>query len=313
MLGPMDILETPESRFENLADYPFVPHFFDVDAQTPGLRMHYVDEGPRSGPVVLLLHGEPSWSYLYRSMIPPLVAAGCRVIAPDLIGFGKSSKPGAISDHSYAAHCAWVGSLVEGLELADITLFAQDWGALIGLRLVAEMRERFGRVAIGNGFLPEGKTPGGSIKGLANIATFMTWRTFALHSPWFVMSSILNFGTGRTLSAEERRAYDAPFPDADYLSGPRAMPGLVPLLPSDPAAPANRAAWRVLESWQQPFLTLFSTGDPITAGMDRLLQRRIPGAKDMPHTRVRGGHFLQEDSGPELADHLVALVERSRD
>lgn len=304
----MEFLETPVDRFTDLKDYPWEPHHVAVDPC--GLRMHWVEAGPADGPVVLLLHGEPSWSYLYRHMIPLFAESGYRVIAPDLIGFGRSSKPAKVSDHSYAAHVRWMGAFLEALDLRDITLFAQDWGSLIGLRLVAET-DRFARVAIGNGFLPKGEPPELSLKSLGNVAAFLTWRTVARFTPVFVCSKVLQLGSARELDQAELHAYDAPFPDRRYLAGPRAMPMLVPLGPKDPARPDQLAAWEKLERWDKPFLTLFSTGDPIMRGLDRVLQRSIPGAEGQPHQRVRGGHFLQEDSGPELAAHVIQLIERS--
>lgn len=302
----MDALETPESRFVDLPDYPFAPHRVRV---APGdLVMHYVDEGPRDAPVILMLHGEPSWSYLYRFMIPPCVAAGFRVIAPDLIGFGKSSKPTRIEDYTYARHCDWVRSLIEQLDLRAITLFCQDWGSLIGLRLAAELEPRFAAIVVGNGFLPDGGSIGGSVRGLANKAAFLAWRTFARFVPVFPTGRLLERGSGRPMSEGEKRAYDAPYPDARYQAGARAFPRLVPISKDDPAVPANQAAWRVLERWEKPFVTAFSTGDPITRGLERVLQKRIPGAKGRDHIRVRGGHFLQEVSGPELARILIATA-----
>ncbi len=304
----MDFLETPADRFTDLKDYPWEPHYVAVDPS--GLRVHWVEAGPADGPVVLLLHGEPSWSYLYRHMIPIFAESGHRVIAPDLIGFGRSSKPAKVSDHSYAAHVGWMGAFLEALDLREITLFAQDWGSLIGLRLVAKT-DRFARVAIGNGFLPRGDPPELSLKSLGSAAAFLGWRTFARLTPLFVCSSVLQVGSARELGPEELHAYDAPFPDRRYQAGPRAMPRLVPLTPSDPARADQLAAWEELERWDKPFLTLFSKGDPITRGLDRVLQRKIPGAEGQPHQRVRGGHFLQEDSGPELAAHVIQLIERS--
>lgn len=306
----MDFVDTPAERFEALKDYPFAPRFRQVDPS--GLRMHHVDEGPRDGAPVLLLHGEPSWSYLYRSMIPPCVAAGHRVLAPDLIGFGRSSKPTRQEDYSYQRHCDWVRSFIEGLDLRGITLFCQDWGSLIGLRLAAELEDRFARIVVGNGFLPAGELPGGGgLRSLGNTAAFLAWRSFARWSPRLPVARILQFGSQRRLDADELRAYDAPFPDDRYKAGARAFPALVPISPRDPAVEANRRAWKVLERWEKPFLTAFSSGDPITRGLERLLQERIPGARGLPHRRVRGGHFLQEDAGPELAGMIVELVRRT--
>lgn len=306
----MEHLETPAERFEGLKDYPFAPHYREVDPA--GLRMHYVDEGPPEAPPVLLLHGEPSWSYLYRGMIPPLVAAGHRVVAPDLVGFGRSSKPVRIEDYTYARHCGWVRSLLEGLDLRDVTLFCQDWGSLVGLRLAAEMEDRFSRLVVGNGFLPDGHPPRADLRSTFNAAAFLAWRTFARFSPWFPTSRIVQFGTIRRLDAEELRAYDAPFPDPRYEAGARAFPRLVPISPRDPAVPDNRRAWNVLERWEKPCLTLFGDRDPITRGLDRVLQERIPGARGMPHRTVHGGHFLQEDAGAELAAAIVDCIDGTR-
>lgn len=300
----MEILNTPEHRFHNLKDYPFAPHYVDV---AYGLRMHYVDEGPRDADPVLMLHGEPSWSYLYRKMIPLCVAAGHRVIAPDLIGFGKSDKPAEIVDYSYQSHMDWLVAFITQLDLANITLVCQDWGSLLGLRLAAEHEERFARIVIGNGMLPTGERSqlGGGI--FAPLA-FLTWRTFALYSPWFPVGQIVNVGCGRVLDAEERYAYDAPFPDESFLAGARAFPKLVPITPHDPATPANKAAWGALGNWHKPFLTCFSTGDPITRGLDVLLQKHVPGAQGLPHRRLRGGHFLQENSPTEFAGAVNELI-----
>ena len=299
----MEFLDTPPERFEGLKDYPFEPHFHAVGSS--GMRMHYVDEGPRDAAPILMLHGEPSWSYLYRSMIPIGVAAGRRVVAPDLIGFGRSSKPTAKSDYTYQRHCDWLQELIEGLDLREITLVCQDWGSLIGLRLAAELEDRFAAVVIGNGGLPDGRPPGDGLRALPSALAFLAWRTFARFSPTLPVSRILQVGTGRTLDAEELRAYEAPFPDDRYKAGARAFPLLVPITPRDPAVARNREAWKVLERWEKPFLTAFSDGDPITRGMDRALQARIPGARGLPHTTLAGGHFLQEDSGPEVAKLAV--------
>ncbi len=302
----MDYVETPEERFADLKDYPFAPHYHVVDPS--GMRMHYVDEGTRDAAPILMLHGEPSWSYLYRSMITVAVAAGRRVIAPDLIGFGKSSKPTRMADYTYDRHCDWVQSLIEGLDLREITLVCQDWGSLIGLRLAAELEDRFAAVVIGNGGLPSGEGGSAGRPGLFNALAFLAWRTFARFWPTLPISRILQTGTKHTLDADELRAYDAPFPDESYKAGARAFPLLVPISPRDPALERNHAAWRVYERWEKPFLTAFSDGDPITRGMDRAMQKRIPGARGLPHTTLAGGHFLQEDSGPALAKLAVEVT-----
>ncbi len=296
----MQIARTPEARFEGLVDYPFEPHYVEVGDDP--VRVHYVDEGPRDGAVVLMLHGEPTWSYLYRHMIADVVREGCRAIAPDLVGFGKSDKPTRASDYSFASHVGWMSAFLEQLDLSGITLFGQDWGSLIGLRLVGEHEERFARVVIGNGMLPTGdrRVP----------AAFHAWRLFAARSPWFPIGRIVAFGTKRKLSVEERRAYDAPFPSAEHLAGARAFPALVPTRPDDPASEANRRAWEVLEKWEKPFLTLFGDGDPIMRGADHFMQKRIPGCEGQPHQTLHGNHFIQEDAPHELARAIVNLVKR---
>lgn len=294
-----DCARTPDSRFEGLPDYDFAPHYVDID----GMRMHYVDEGPRDGEVVLLLHGEPSWSYLYRHMIPPLRDAGLRVIAPDLIGFGKSDKPTRRSDYSYAGHVGWMTAFIEALDLSGINLFCQDWGSLIGLRVAAENEHRFARIALGNGALPTGDQ--------AIPRAFKIWRTFALYSPWFPIGRILQMGTVEELSAAEVAAYDAPFPSARYKAGARAFPKLVPTTPDDPARDANRAAWDVFRQWTKPFLTTFSNRDPIMRGGEKVWQDSVPGAQGQEHVIIRNaGHFLQDDKGPELADVLIRFIAR---
>ncbi|MDX1755790.1 MAG: haloalkane dehalogenase [Marinobacter sp.] len=289
----MRILRTDAARFADLPDYPFDPHYLDV---APGLRMHYVDEGPIDADPVVMLHGEPSWSYLYRHMIPPVSQAGHRVLAPDLIGFGKSDKPANVEDYSHDRHMAWLGQWLDHLDLNNITLVCQNWGSLLGLRLVAEQPERFQRIIIGNGSLPTGEERAPAMFGL--------WKTFARYSPWFPVSRIVQLGTGRSLSRQELAAYEAPFPSPQYKAGVRAFPRLVPVSPEDPLGEANRAAWKVLEKWRKPFITCFSNGDPITRGGDRYLQRRIPGAHGQPHITLRGGHFLQEDS-PEAFSRVI--------
>jgi haloalkane dehalogenase len=293
----MQILRTPPSRFENLPDYDFAPHHVDVG----GLQMHYVDTGPTDAAIVLLLHGEPSWSYLYRHMIPPLQAAGFRVIAPDLIGFGKSDKPGRKADYSYATHVTWMTRFIEALDLRDITLFCQDWGSLIGLRVAAGNEERFARIALGNGGLPTGDQ--------AMPRVFRVWQAFARYSPWFPIGKIIQSGTITRLPDAVVAAYDAPFPSGKYKAGARAFPLLVPTRPDDPASAANRAAWEVFKRWQKPFLTCFSNRDPITRGGEKIWQDTVPGAREQQHVKIRNaGHFLQEDKGPELADTLIRFI-----
>ena len=293
----MAALRTPESRVTNLPDYDFDAHYTDVD----GLRMHYVDEGPRDGAIMLLLHGEPSWSYLYRHMIPPLADAGFRVIAPDLIGFGKSDKPVRKSDYSYARHVDWMRRFIEALGLTNITLYCQDWGSLIGLRVAAENEGRFARIALGNGGLPTGD------QQLPN--AFRIWQKFARYSPWFPIGKIIQKATVTDLPDAVVAAYDAPFPSARFKAGARAFPSLVPTRPDDPASEANRAAWLRFEQWQKPFLTTFSNRDPITRGGEKVWQERVPGARNIKHVKIKNaGHFLQEDRGPEIADTLIRFA-----
>ena len=295
----MEALRTPDERFADLPGWKFEPKYLDVpDGEGGSLRMHYIDEGPADATPVLLLHGEPSWSYLYRKMLPIIVGAGHRAVAPDLIGFGRSDKPAQKDDYTFQRHVDWMKSFVEQLGLTNVTLFAQDWGSLIGLRVVAEDPDRFARVIIGNGGLPTGdQTPG---------EAFLRWQKFSQESPAFDIGRIVQGGTATTLADEVVAAYDAPFPDDSYKAGARIFPSLVPTKPDDPAAPANRKAWETLQKWEKPFLTTFSDSDPVTKGGERLLQAMIPGTKGQPHTTIAGGgHFLQEDKGEDLARVIV--------
>ena len=293
----MKALRTPDQRFARLPGYPFAPRYVGID----GLRMHYVDEGPREAPPVLMLHGEPSWSYLYRKMIPVFAGAGLRAVAPDLIGFGRSDKPARLADYSYQRHVDWIGAFIEQLDLRDITLVCQDWGSLIGLRLAAEQESRFARIVLSNGFLPTARQ--------AMPRAFKLWRAFALYSPWFPIGRIVNSGCSDKLPPEVIAAYDAPFPSARYKAGARAFPRLVPDRESDPAVPANRAAWDKLGQWHKPFLTAFGSRDPITRGADLFMQRQVPGAAGQPHTTIRkAGHFIQEDRGEELAQVTLDFI-----
>ena len=298
----IDFVRTPESRFDGIPNYPFEPKYFEVD----GLRMHYIDEGPREASPVLLLHGEPSWSFLYRHMIARLVADGHRTVAPDLIGFGKSDKPIRQDDYTVGRHVRWVGALVEALNLDDITLFGQDWGSSIGLRLAAENEERFGRIVIGNGLLA-GETGIETKRWVIRL-----WQAFTRWSPWIPVGQIVSRSSGRTLTDAEVRAYDAPFPSREYLAGVRVFPQLIPMSSDDPATADNVAAWEVLERWTKPFLTVYSNGDPVLGAMDALFQERIPGAMGQPHARVEGGHFLQEAAAPELARRIHELIVTDR-
>lgn len=297
----MDVLRTPDSRFENLEGYPFVANYIDVAASdSPPVRMHFLDEGPADGPPIVLLHGEPTWSYLYRTMIPPLAEAGNRVLAPDLIGFGRSDKPSRIEDYTYLRHVEWVTSWFERLRLKEVTLFVQDWGSLIGLRIAAEQSERIARVVVANGFLPAAQqrpSPG-----------FLAWRAFARYSPVLPAGRIVAAGTVRRVPPKVRAGYDAPFPNKTFQAGARAFPQLVPTSADDPAVPANRAAWETLGRLEKPFLAIFGARDPILGRADRPLIRHVPGATGQPHARIRASHFIQEDSGPELAERVLSWM-----
>jgi haloalkane dehalogenase len=295
------ILRTPDAAFAAISDFPFASHYCEIADSKTGtpLRIHYVDEGPRDAPVVLMMHGEPTWCYLYRHMIAPVVAAGYRVVAPDLVGFGKSDKPAAKSDYSYAAHVGWMRQWLEALDLTRITLACQDWGSLVGLRLVSEMPERFAAVVLSNGGLPEG--------GPAPHA-FAIWRAFSKYSPLFPIGRIINKGTKRGLSAAEIAAYDAPFPDARYKAGARIFPSFVPF-EGNVAVPDQKRAWGVFDSWDKPFLCAFSDGDPITRGGESRWVGRVPGTIGQPHRTLKGGHFIQEDD-PE--GFVAAILEVAR-
>ncbi len=298
----MDVLRTPDARFEGLADWSYAPKYFDVqDADGTVLRLHYVDEGPRDGAPVLLMHGEPSWAYLYRHIIAGLVARGRRVIAPDLIGFGRSDKPAKRADYTYERHVAWMSQWLTGLDLKVLTLFCQDWGGLIGLRLVAAFPERFAGLVIANTGLPVG---GGMTDG------FKAWLEMSQSIPVMPIGGIINMGTGRALSEAEVAAYDAPFPDESYKEGARQFPKLVPVTPEHASVAENVAAWAVLEQFDRPVVTAFSDGDPVTRGGDAPIQARIPGAKGQPHVTLAGGHFLQEDSPAEIVDVIDGLIGR---
>jgi haloalkane dehalogenase len=259
------------------------------------LRVHHLDEGPSDAAPVLLLHGEPSWSFLYRHVVPPLVAAGHRVVVPDLVGFGRSDKPTVTSDYSYARHVTWMSALVfDVLNLRDITFFGQDWGGLVGLRLVAADPDRYARVVIGNTGLPTGEG--------APSDAFLAWQKFSQESSHFPIGNIVDGGCVSTLTPDVIAAYDAPFPDDSFKAGARIFPSLVPTSPTDPASPANKQAWTVLSQFTRPFLTCFSDRDQITSGGEAPFRAKVPGALGQPHTTIEGaGHFLQEDAGPELA------------
>jgi haloalkane dehalogenase len=290
------VLRTPEGRFIDLPDFPYPPRYATV---ADGLRMAYVEVGPADGEPVLLLHGEPTWSYLYRAVIPILVDAGVRVIAPDLIGFGRSDKPAEIDDHSYARHVEWVRSFAfDALDLRGVTIVGHDWGGLIGLRLAMEHDERVARIVATNTGLPTGDQQMPEV--------WLRFREAVRNAPTLDVARLVRAGCRSPVSSETLRAYEAPYPDETYKAAPRAMPNLVPTTPDDPATAANRAAWQRLSEWDRPFLVAFSDSDPITSAMGPVLARVVPGAESV--TIAGGGHFVQEDAGAQLGAAIARFV-----
>jgi haloalkane dehalogenase len=332
----MEVLRTPDERFEKLVGYPFPPRYTEIpDGEGGRLRIHHAEQGPADGEIVLCLHGQPTWSYLYRKMIPVFAQAGRRAIAPDLVGFGRSDKPTRREDYTYARHVAWISAWLEALDLSDITLVCHDWGGLIGLRLLAAHPERFARVVAANTGLPDGSgvpeeaAPamhalyeslplveaselGQRIAAEEGPPGFLYWRKFCAETPELRIGELVSMVSGGGLAGEIVSAYDAPFPDERYMAGARQFPSLVPIFPDDPALPANRKAWQALARFEKPFLTAFSDGDAITRGHDERFQKEIPGARDQEHTTIRGAaHFLQEEEGEELAAVVLRFMERN--
>jgi len=297
----MNVKRTPDDQFLNVPDYPFEANYLQV---TPDLRMHYVDEGPKDGEVVLLLHGEPSWSFLYRFMIPVFADAGFRVIAPDLIGFGKSDKPTEQSEYSYASHTTWLHTFIQQLDLSGINLFCQDWGGLLGLRIAGLDNDRFARIVASNTGLPIGKgTPS---------KAFLDWQEYSRTVEVLAIDKIMQNSTVRTLSDAEINAYSTPFPDKTYMAGAKIFPSLVPISADDPAVPVNVKAFKTLSQSTKPFLCLFSDKDPITKGGDLIFQKYIKGAEGMPHQVItEAGHFLQEDKGEEIANIMIRFIKEN--
>jgi haloalkane dehalogenase len=296
----MEILRTPDERFNNLSNFDFAPQYVEI----AGLRIHYVDEGPRVAAPVLMLHGEPSWSYLYRKMIPIITTAGHRAVAPDLAGFGRSDKPARREDYTYQFHVDMMTGLIKSLDLREITLVGQDWGGLIGLRIAAEHPDRFARIVVANTGLPTGDQP--MTEG------FLRWREYSQTVENFHVGGIIKGGCVNDPPPEVIAAYNAPFPDDGYKAGARQFPLLVPIGPDDPASEANRRAWEVLRRWEKPLLTAFSDGDPVTRGGEQVFQKLVPGAQGQPHVTITtAGHFLQEDKGEELAQVVVDFIART--
>lgn len=300
----MKILRTPDERFAALPDYSFAPHYTTVrDADGTELRLHHVDEGPKSAAPILLMHGEPSWSFLYRKMITGLAAKGHRVIAPDLVGFGKSDKPAEQSDYTFERHVAWMSTWLTQMKLTNITLFCQDWGGLIGLRLVAAFPDRFARVVVANTGLPVGT---GMTEG------FPRWLALSQSIPELPIGEILSMGTKFGLPDAVKAAYLAPYPDESYKAGARIFPALVPVTPQHASVAENKAAWEVLEKFEKPFLTAFSDSDPITSGGEKVFLERVPGTKGQAHVTIKdAGHFLQEDAPDQLVSVIDAFTSRT--
>lgn len=293
-------LRTPESRFENLPDYPFAPNYLEVEGS---LRMHYLEEGNKNHPTVLLLHGEPSWSFLYRKMIPVLVENNFHVIAPDLIGFGKSDKPVDRSSYTYQGHLDWLSTFIEQLDLNDMILFCQDWGGLLGLRILTEMEDRFSMVVVSNTALPTGNVP--------MPESFMKWQAYSQHSETFDIGKVIDLGTSRPLPDEVMAGYSAPFPTEEYKAGARMFPMLVPIKSDDPEAVKNQEAWGKLHQWTKPMLTIFGEKDDIMKGAEAIFQSIVPGTKGQDHAMLDAGHFIQEEKGEELAKHIVSFYQKN--
>lgn len=316
------ILTTPEKYFSKLKDYPFKSHYMDLD----GIKMHYLDEGGKNNKTIFLFHGQPSWSYLYRHMIPLLVKEGYRVIAPDLIGFGKSDKPVNSNDHSYSAHVKWMSTFVEKLDITHAAAFMQDWGGMIGLRVLANNPKWLDRLIVANTALSESKglerwimpkmlkliraTSGKpKIQDLEQKMNYGNWAGYFRHSKVLEIGKIMQLLTTKKLTKTEMDAYDAPFPSPDFYAGPRKMPEIV-VSDLDKAY----ADWQELKKWTNPVLTLFSDKDPFLAGQgyDKLFQRNFSGAAGQPHiTITNASHFLQEDQSKELADRIVKWLNQT--
>jgi haloalkane dehalogenase len=333
----MDYLRTPDECFENLADYAFAPNYVQIaDTEGGELRLHYLDEGPVDGPVVVLMHGQPVWSYLYRHMIPMLVDAGFRVIAPDLVGFGRSDKPTRTEDYTYARHVAWMSEWLMALDLTDITVFFQDWGSLIGLRLVAAFPERFSAVVLANGGLPAGPVPeelaavlreayktlpvvksselDERFRATSGLPGILYWRKFCAQSPELAnLGSFLHtIGNASPLSDAAKNAFNAPYPDERYLSGARRFPSLIPLFFDEPEVAENRAAWDVLRQFDKPFMLAFADNDPVTAMMPQQFLDEVPGCEGVDHRTIApAGHFLQQDQPEQCVQAILDISGRA--
>lgn len=302
----MKVLRTPDDCFVGLPDWPYEPTYTDVTAHDgTTLGVHHVDTGPDDArETVLCMHGEPTWSFLYRKMIPVLAGAGHRVVAPDLIGFGRSDKPTALTDYTYERHVDWMSQWLVKNNLRNLTLVCQDWGSLIGLRLATAFPQRFARIVLANGGLPTGDPPPNE--------AFLKWREFSQTVPVFTTARIIEGGcASKPLAPEVLAAYDAPYPTEEHKAGARIFPTLVPASLDDPSSLPNRKAWEVLGEWTKPFVTMFGDSDPVTKNGEWAFRKNVPGCAGMPHTTiVGGGHFIQEDKGPELAAAINAFIAR---
>ncbi|MEH6569913.1 MAG: haloalkane dehalogenase [Halioglobus sp.] len=331
----MQYKRTPDERFEGLADYSFEPNYLQIaDTEGGELRLHYLDEGPADGPVLLLMHGQPAWSYLYRYMIPVLVEAGFRVVVPDLIGFGRSDKPTQPQDYTYARHVTWMSEWLTALDLTDITVFFQDWGSLIGLRLVTTFPERFSNVVLANGGMPTGMIPreyteplkeayktlpvvkaeelGERFRDTSGIPGFLYWRKFCAESPDLDIGVLMSSVSGGSMVEGAQAAYAAPFPDQSYMAGARRFPGLVPVFHDEPEVEENLAAWEVLRKFDKPFMLAFSDNDPVTAGGDKKFLDEVPGAKGVAHRTIENaGHFLQQDAPQACVQAILDITGRA--
>ncbi|MCX2980922.1 alpha/beta fold hydrolase [Halieaceae bacterium IMCC14734] len=328
----MQYQRTPDERFENLEDYPFQPHYLQIDDGEGGeLRVHHLDEGPADGPLILLMHGQPAWSYLYRYMIPPLVAAGFRVVAPDFIGFGRSDKPTRRQDYTYARHIAWMSQWLTALGLTDITLFCQDWGSLIGLRMVTAFPERFANVVLSNGGMPTGMIPPEYADFLkeayttlpvvkaeeleerfndtSGIPGFLYWRKFCAECPDLEIGELMTAVATSPLSESAAAAYSAPFPDQTYMAGARQFPSLVPVFHDEAEVEENTAAWQVLSKFDKPFMLAFADNDPVTAGGDKKFLETVPGARGVAHRTIENaGHFVQQEQPEQCVQAILDVI-----
>ena len=294
----MSILRTPESRFKNLKDFNFEPNYLELGHKSESMRMHYLDENKDSNDVVLLLHGEPTWCYLYRHIIPILTKAGKRVIAPDLIGFGKSDKLTKKEDYTYANHIMWVSQLFDHLQLDNVVLFAQDWGGLIGLRILAENPEKFSGLVVSNSGLPVGS---GASEG------FKQWLNYSQTVEDFNAGKIVYQGSLKALDNYEIDAYNAPFPDDSFKVAARVFPTIVPITKEHAEVEENIKAWEVLKKFDRPTVAIFGEHDASFKGGDKYIIEKIAGAKGMNHQRINAGHFSQENQPELIADTILSV------